>query len=139
MPRAYNDKILSSKPAQRVWCLGISWGSKLPCRSRGISIGSSPNSPLSVLRLRPLRAGRVGDWLVLVVTEVLGHLRIQRPLHQQLGQLLEQAVLADQVFRLLVVGQQAAEQLVGYLVLAWAHGVSGSKGSFLPVARLHKI
>ncbi|KLJ05296.1 hypothetical protein SP73_24780 [Xanthomonas citri pv. fuscans] len=55
MPRAYNDKILSSKPAQRVWCLGISCGAKLPWRSRGISIGSSPNSPLSVLRLRPLR------------------------------------------------------------------------------------
>ena len=84
-------------------------------------------------------AGNVSDRLVLVMTEVLGHLCIQCPLHQQLGQLLEQAVLADQVFRLLVVGQQAAEQLVGYLVLAWAHGVSGSKGSFLPVARLHKI
>jgi len=84
-------------------------------------------------------AGCVGDRLVLVVTEVLGHLCIQCPLHQQLGQLLEQAVLANQVFRLLVVGQQAAEQLVGYLVLAWAHDVSGSRGSFPPVARLHKI
>jgi len=84
-------------------------------------------------------AGHVGDRFVLVVTEVLGHLRIQRPLDQPFGQLFEQAVLADQVFGLLVVGQQAAKQLVGYLVLAWTHGVSGSDGSVLPVARLHKI
>ena len=36
-------------------------------------------------------------------------------------------------------GQQTAKQLVGYIVLAWAHGVSGSGGSLLPGTRLHKI
>ncbi len=56
MPREYSEIILSSKPVQRVWCLGISCGSKRPSRSRGISIGSSPNSPLSVFWLLPLRA-----------------------------------------------------------------------------------
>ncbi|ATB60868.1 Xax1 transposase (plasmid) [Xanthomonas citri pv. fuscans] len=72
-------------------------------------------------------------------TEVFGHLRVQRPLHQPLGQLLEQAVLADQILGFGVVDQQAAKQLVGYLMCAWAHGVSGLGGSLLPVARLHKI
>lgn len=62
-------------------------------------------------------ASGVGDRFVLVVTEVLGHLGIQRLLDQQLGQLLEQAVLADQVFGFTIVGQQAAKQLAGYFVL----------------------
>ena len=47
---------------------------------------------------------------VAVVAQVFGQLGIERLLNQQLGQLLEQAVLADQVFRLLVVGQQAGQQ-----------------------------
>src|SRR5882757_9271774 len=47
---------LSSKPAQRVWCLPMSCGSKAPWRSRGMSSGNSPNSPLSVFALCPLRA-----------------------------------------------------------------------------------
>jgi len=38
---------------------------------------------------------------------VLSQLSVQGSLDQQLGQLLKQAVLADEVFRLLVVGQQA--------------------------------
>ena len=42
-----------------------------------------------------------------LVAEVLGQLSVQGLLHQQLGQLLEKTVLAYQVFRLLVVGQQA--------------------------------
>lgn len=46
--------------------------------------------------------------------------------------------LDAQVFRLLVVRQQAAKQLAGYLVLAWTHGVSESGGSVLPMTRLHK-
>lgn len=84
-------------------------------------------------------ADRIGDRLVLVVPQMLGHLGIQRLLDQQLRQLLEQAVLADQVFRLPVVSQQARQQLVGYLVLANGHCISGRCGSFPPVARLYKI
>jgi hypothetical protein len=44
------------------------------------------------------------------VAQVLGQLGVQGFPHQQLGQQLEQAVLANQVFRLLVVGQQAGQQ-----------------------------
>ena len=84
-------------------------------------------------------ANGIGDRLVLVVTEMLGHFGIERLLHEQLGQLLQKAVLADQIFRLLVVGQQRGQQLLGYFLLACSHGVSGSDGSFLPRARLHKI
>ena len=36
-------------------------------------------------------ADRVGNRLVLVATQVLGHLGVQRPFHQQLCQLLEPA------------------------------------------------
>ena len=81
----------------------------------------------------------VADRVVLLMAQVLGHLGFQRPLHQQFGQLLEQAVLADQVFGLLVVGHQAGQQFLRYFVLAGCHRVSGSGGSFLPRARLHKI
>ena len=33
----------------------MSWGSKLPWRSRGTSMGNSPNSPLRVFLLLPFR------------------------------------------------------------------------------------
>ena len=55
MPRAYNDRILSSNPAKRVCPLATSLGSKLPCRSRGTSISTSPKSPFNCLLLTPLR------------------------------------------------------------------------------------
>ena len=74
-------------------------------------------------------ADRIGHRLVAVVAEVLGHLGIKCLLDQPLGQLLEQAVLTDQVFRLLVVRQQAGQQFVGYFVLAIAHRLSGRCGS----------
>lgn len=100
MPRAYSDRILSSKSVQRVWCLGINCGSKVPWRSRGISIGSTPNLPLSVSPALPVAriTGRVLHWLVLAVAEIVGHLRFQHFLDQQLGELLGQALLANQVF-----------------------------------------
>jgi hypothetical protein len=43
---------------------------------------------------------------------VLAHLRRHRPLQQLLRQLLQQPVLADQIFRLLVALQQVVNQLV---------------------------
>jgi hypothetical protein len=39
------------------------------------------------------------------VTQVLGHLRFQSALDEDLGQLLEQAVLANELFRFLVASQ----------------------------------
>ncbi len=75
-----------------------------------------------------------------LVAEVLGQLCVQRLLHQQLGQLLEQAVLTNQVFRLFVVGQQAGQQFLRYFVLLGCHCICGHTGSRLRlIVRLHKI
>src|SRR5208283_2584437 len=41
-----------------------------------------------------------------LVAQMLGHLRAQGSLQNRLGQLLQQSVLANDVFRLLVVGEQ---------------------------------
>ena len=69
---------------------------------------------------------------------VIGHFGFQRLLNQQLGELLEQPVLANQVFRLSVISQQAVQQLLGYGFLRYGHHRSWQWGSFLPVDRLHK-
>jgi hypothetical protein len=42
---------------------------------------------------------------ILGVPQVLGHLRFQSALDEALGQLLEQAVLADEVFRFFIASQ----------------------------------
>ena len=55
MPRAYIAMILSSSPSIRVWPFAISFGSKLPSRSRGTAISNAPSSPFKVLRLTPFR------------------------------------------------------------------------------------
>lgn len=76
---------------------------------------------------------------MLVVTEMLGHLGLERFLDQQLGQLLEQTVLANQVFGFLVVAQQLGYEFIGNGVFLGRHVGSGQGGSFLPNVRLHKI
>ena len=60
---------------------------------------------------------------------------LQGTLYQFLGQQLEQAVLTDEVFRFLVISQQAVDQFVrdGHL---FAFPLQCS--SFLPIDRLHK-
>ena len=71
---------------------------------------------------------------MLAVAKVVGHFGFQRALHQLLGELLEQPVLADEVLGLFIVSQQAVDQFVAY-------GHCGSLvkcGSFLPNDRLHK-
>ena len=52
-------------------------------------------------------ARRIGNRFMLAVTKVVGQFGIQRFLGQQLGQLLEQAILGNQVFGFLVIRQQA--------------------------------
>lgn len=47
---------------------------------------------------------------------MLGHLGFQRMLDEQLGQVLEEPILADQIFRFLVSGQQASKQFFRYVV-----------------------
>ena len=55
-------------------------------------------------------AGAVGNGSALIVAEVFSHLGFECSLNQHLGQLLEQAILANQVFGFLVVGQQGVGQ-----------------------------
>src|SRR4029450_11752988 len=50
--------------------------------------------------------------IVLIVADMLGHLRGHRPFQQLLGQLLQQPVFTDQILRLFVVLQQVINQLV---------------------------
>jgi len=54
-------------------------------------------------------ACRVSDRLMFGMPEVRGHLGLQGALHNGLGDLLEQAVFADQVFGFLVVSQQLVD------------------------------
>lgn len=132
--------ILSSKPAQRVWCLGMSWGSKLPWRWHlDGQLADITLEGLLALAIAGVASG-AGYRFVAFVTQVLSQLSVQGSLDQQLGQLLEQAVLADEVFRLLVDGQQARQQLFGYVVFLGAYcayGQAGLRRRWL--GRLHKI
>ena len=74
------------------------------------------------------------------MAQVLGQFGVQGSLHQQFGQLFEQAVLADEVFGLLVVGQQARQQFFGYVVFLGVHCACGQAGlRRLLIGRLHKI
>lgn len=84
-------------------------------------------------------ASGVGNQFVLAVTKVLGQFGIQRFLDQQLGELLQEAVFANQVFGFLVVGQQAGQEGFRDVVFLCVHCGSGQFGSFLPSVRLHKI
>ena len=85
-------------------------------------------------------ASGVGHRLVAFMAQVLSQLSVQSSLDQQLGQLLEQAVLADEVFRLLVVSQQARQQFFGYVVFLGAHCAYGQAGLRRRwIVRLHKI
>ena len=80
-------------------------------------------------------ASRIGNRVVLGVAQMFCHLGLQGAFHQFLGELLEQAVLTDKVFRFLVVSQQAVDQFVrdGHLI---ANPLKCS--SFLPIDHLHK-
>lgn len=83
---------------------------------------------------------KLTNGLVAFMDETLGQLGVQRLLDQQLGQFLEQAALANQVFRLLVVGQQAGHQFFGYFVLLGRHRAYGQAGSrWRWIVRLHQI
>ncbi|KXB32585.1 hypothetical protein AT959_02580 [Dechloromonas denitrificans] len=83
---------------------------------RAVAITGNLNGQFAELTLQGLPAlavagvaGRILHRLILAMAEVVGHLRFQRLLDQQLGQLLEQPILANQVFRLAVVSQQAVQ------------------------------
>ena len=74
------------------------------------------------------------------MAQVLGQLSVQGALNKQLGQLLEQTVLANEVFRFPVIGQQAGQQFFGYVVFLDVYGAYGQAGSRQRwIVRLHKI
>ena len=84
-------------------------------------------------------ARQVGDGLMFVMPKVRGHLGLQGALYNSLGQLLEQAVLANQVFGFLVASQQLVNQIQRWCFLCYGHVHSSLKlGSFPPNDRLHK-
>src|ERR1700683_1128099 len=112
MPRAYIEMILSSKPVKRVWPLPTIFGSNVPLRSRGVSSGSSPKSPqrlggLAIARVAAVVAGLV----VLRVAQMIGHLGLHGSLQERFGELLQQPMLADNIFRALIVRQQFVNQV----------------------------
>ena len=96
---------------QRVWC-GESFARLRRCRggrgnpNRQFAEFAPERLPALPLRvLPPLFA--TGS--ALAVAEVIGHFRFQCLFNQQFGELLEQPVFANQVFRLLVISQQPVQ------------------------------
>jgi len=133
MTRAYSEWILSSNPVQRVRCLATICGSKLPSRSRGMSMVSSPNSPLRVFLLLSMRV------LPLVLATGLflscpscseisaSRARSTSRLRSQFSPMRSSGFF--------VIRLQAVYQFVAY-----GHFTSFENfGSFLPLNRLHKI
>jgi hypothetical protein len=62
----------------------------------------------------------VGNRFMLTVAQVNSQFGLQSPLYNGFGELLENAVLTDQVFRFLVIGQQTVDQ-VGFYYFAFGH------------------
>ena len=106
MPRrGYSEMILSSKPSKAVPPWGTICGSKCRC-DRAARRFDRPSSVSTVLAEVPWVCPSRGGRIALLVTEMVRQFGAQRPLEQRLLELLEQAVLAQQVFRLLVAGQK---------------------------------
>lgn len=85
-------------------------------------------------------ASAVGDGLMAFMThdgQCVRPVRISQPRPRQL---LEQAVLTDEVFGLYVISQQVAEQLFGNIVFYGCHGAYGfAYRSLRAMSRLRKI
>ena len=133
--------ILSSKPGPA----GLVFGDELRLEA-AVAVARHLDGQLAKIALEGLLAlavagvaAGVGHGFVALVPQVLGQFRVQRSFDQQLGQLLEQAVLADEVFRLFVVGQQARQQFLRYVVFLGAHCAYGQAGLRRRwIVRLHK-
>jgi hypothetical protein len=67
-------------------------------------------------------AGTVAGGIVFGVAQVVGQLGVERTLDNSLGQLLQQALLTQDVFGFLVVLEQLIEQLGGLDVVLDVHG-----------------
>jgi hypothetical protein len=66
---------------------------------------------------------------------VLSHLGSEGSLDQSFGQLLEQPVFSNEIFKFFVIHQKAVYQFVAYGHLSSFE----DEGSFLQLDRLHKI
>ncbi len=141
IPRAYSeDFVVEPCPA------GLVLGDELRLETT-VAVAWHLNGQFAEVALEGLPAlavagvaSGVGHRFVAFVAEVFGQFGVQGSLDQQLGQLLEQTVLANEVFRFLVVGQQARQQFFGYVVFLGAHGAYGQAGLRRRlIVRLHKI
>src|ERR1019366_8093971 len=125
LPRAHpprvhrDDLVVEARPARLSlgYDLGIERG---PAVARSFQLQFAKLTlqcllAVSVARVAPVVARRV----VLFVAQMIGHLGLQGSLQDGLGQLLEQAVLPDDILGLLIVGEQLVDQL-----LVDCHGVS---------------
>lgn len=129
-------------PVSRRCRLRTIFGSKLESVSRGTSISTGPISVSTVFDLVPpegVAAAATGR-VVLLVAEVLGHLRIQCGFEHVLRQLPEQSVRAHQLDALLFgLGQQLLRQLqlvhlVRHGLQCFRHGRSFPPSSLLGVS-----
>jgi hypothetical protein len=75
---AYTERILLSKPVQRVCRLRTIFGSKLACRSRGVSSSTSVTRSALVLSRR----------IVFLIAQMPGHRGFQRPFQNCCGEVL---------------------------------------------------
>ena len=130
MPLAYMEMILSSKSGQRVWYLRISFGSKLPSRSRGDldrQIAFVVLERLGGLAVATVAAvPAIGG--MFLVAEMIGELGFQDPFGHALLHALEQAVFAEEVLGIHPVFHQLVEKTVD---LTWGLLVSGHSTSSL--------
>jgi hypothetical protein len=116
MPRAYKAMIRSLNPSRRVCPLRTIFGSKVPLRSPGhrqvdrADIGQHRLSRGSVAVVAAAPPGRI----MLVITEVTGHLLGQRPLQHRLGHLRQQPIGTQQLDPF---GLGLAQQLIGQLFI----------------------
>src|SRR5580658_4366556 len=119
-PRVHRDDlVVEARPARLSlgYDLGIERGSAV-ARSFQLQFAKLPLQCLlavSVARVAPVVTRRV----VLLVAQMIGHLRLQCSFQNGFSQLFEQPVLPDDILGLLVVGQQLVDQL-----LVDCHGVS---------------
>lgn len=119
----------------------MTWSSPLGKNTAPRACCNSPNTLLCLLAGDIVAAASaVGDGLMAFMThdrQRVRPVRISQPRHCQL---LEQAVLTDEVFGLYVISQQGAEQLFGNIVFYGCHGAYGfAYRSLRAMSRLHKI
>lgn len=106
-----HDLVIEARPAGLVLADELGFEGAL-------AVARNVQRPLAELSLERLRAmpvaGIASDIchrVALVVAQVFGHFGFAAAPYQHLGQLLEQTILAYQIFGILVVRQQAVGQL----------------------------